>query len=185
MAFVSCGVAAIVQAQWSLAAGDEAYTEDPTGKGAKMSDKVGKADIAKALGMAQLQGAKEVFKEQMKEGMVGALTPGKANPQVTTVMDQVAKAASAVRLNIQRRDPVSGKHTYLRGPGEVDAQLLLERGLARNYRRLVRRRRVHRRDLCPRPRAAHANLHRRRPAARPWLQSPDGRCFGRASFDGL
>lgn len=94
-----------------------------------MSDKVGKADIAKALGMAQLQGAKEVFKEQMKEGLVGSLTPGKANPQVTTVMDQVAKAASAVRLNIQRRDPVSGKHTYLRGPGEVDAQLLLERGL--------------------------------------------------------
>lgn len=34
VAFAACGVAAVVQAQWSLAAGDEAYTQDPTGKGA-------------------------------------------------------------------------------------------------------------------------------------------------------
>ena len=92
--------------------------------------KVSKEEVLKALGTAQLQGVKEAVKEQAKEmGMLSGMMPGRANPVVTGAFEQVAQQATAVRLNIQRRDPVSGKMTYIRGPGEIDANLIASKGL--------------------------------------------------------
>ena len=92
--------------------------------------KVSKDEVLKALGQAQVQGVKEAVKEQAKEmGMLSGMMPGRANPVVTGAFEQVAQQATAVRLNIQRRDPVSGKMTYIRGPGEIDANLIASKGL--------------------------------------------------------
>lgn len=92
--------------------------------------KVSKDEVLKALGQAQVQGVKEAVKEQAKEmGMLNGIMPGRANPVVTGAFEQVAQQATAVRLNIQRRDPVSGKMTYIRGPGEIDANLIASKGL--------------------------------------------------------
>lgn len=92
--------------------------------------KVSKDEVMKALGQAQVQGMKEAVKEQAKEmGLLSGMMPGRANPVVTGAFEQVAQQATAVRLNIQRRDPVSGKMTYIRGPGEIDANLIASKGL--------------------------------------------------------
>lgn len=92
--------------------------------------KVAKEDIMKELGKAQFQGIKEAAKEQAKEmGMVAGVTPGRANPVVTSALEQLAQQATSVRLQIQRRDPVSGKMTYIRGPGEISAELIAAKGL--------------------------------------------------------
>ncbi len=92
--------------------------------------KVSKDEVLKALGQAQVQGVKEAVKEQAKEmGMLNGIMPGRPNPVVTGAFEQVAQQATAVRLNIQRRDPVSGKMTYIRGPGEIDANLIASKGL--------------------------------------------------------
>lgn len=92
--------------------------------------KVAREDILKELGKAQFDGVKQAAKEQAKElGLVTGSMPGKANPIVTSALEQVAQQATSVRLNIQRRDPVSGKMTYIRGPGEISAELIAARGL--------------------------------------------------------
>lgn len=92
--------------------------------------KVSKDEVLKALGQAQVQGVKEAVKEQAKElGLLNPSLPGKANPVVTSALDQVAQQATTVRLNIQRRDPVSGKMTYIRSPGEIDANLIVSKGI--------------------------------------------------------
>lgn len=92
--------------------------------------KVAKEDILKELGKAQFQGVKEAAKEQAKEmGLVAGMSPGRANPVVTSALEQVAQQATSVRLNIQRRDPISGKFTYIRGPGEISAELIASKGL--------------------------------------------------------
>lgn len=92
--------------------------------------KTSKDELLKELGKAQVQGIKEAAKEQAKEmGFVAGVSPGRANPLVTSALEQVAQQATAIKLNIQRRDPITGKFTYLRGPGEIDAGLVATKGL--------------------------------------------------------
>jgi hypothetical protein len=92
--------------------------------------KLDRSELAKALGEQTLKGVAQGAKELAKEAGLGvSMTPGRANPAVTPIMEQLAQSASSVRLNIQRRDPVSGKWVFLRGPGEMDAQIFVSKSL--------------------------------------------------------
>lgn len=92
--------------------------------------KIDRSELAKALGEQTLKGVAQGAKELAKEaGLNTTMMPGRANPAVTPIMEQLAQSSSSVRLNIQRRDPVSGKWVFLRGPGELDAQIFVTKSI--------------------------------------------------------